>query len=75
MDTLKEIKKLLESELPFTAWRLNQNDDRRHNIGQRMADEDPALAGSNRQGCLEVVVLLDGDDGTARHPGIGDAGG
>jgi hypothetical protein len=25
MDTLKEIKKLPESELPFTAWRLKKN--------------------------------------------------
>ena len=51
------------------------DDERRSDIGQHMAEEDPALAGSQRLGGLEVVVFLDADHRAAYHPRGGDATG
>ncbi len=51
------------------------DDERRSDIGQHMAEEDPALAGSQRLGGLEVIVLLDADHRAAYHPRGRDATG
>ena len=51
------------------------DDDRRHNIGQDMADQDQARGGAHRFGCQKIVILFDTDHGASDGSGTPDTSG
>ncbi len=51
------------------------DDDRRHDIGQHMADQDSAGRSAHGLGCQKIVILFDTDHGAADDSGATDASG